>query len=160
MTTTDADPVFLDTNILVYAHFPPAPWHRDAVEALRRFEAAGAARWVSRQVLREYLVAVTRPQQFQQPQPVERALADVRDLQRRFRVANEGPEVTTRLLALLADVPTRGRRIHDANIVATMLVYGVRRVLTHNTEDFVRFAAFIEVMPLVPPPAPAPPPSA
>jgi predicted nucleic acid-binding protein len=160
MTTMDAEPVFLDTNILVYAHFPPAPWHQDAVEALRRFEAAGAARWVSRQVLREYLVAVTRPQQFQRPQPIERALADVRDFQRRFHVANEGPEVTTRLLALLADVPTRGRRIHDANIVATMLVYGVRRVLTHNTDDFVRFAAFIEVIPLVPPPAPGPPPSA
>ena len=160
MTTTDAEPVFLDTNILVYAHFPPAPWHRDAVEALRRFEAAGAARWVSRQVLREYLVAVTRPQQFQRPQPIERALADVRDFQRRFHVANEGPEVTARLLALLAEVPTRGRRIHDANIVATMLVCGVRRVLTHNTEDFVRFAAFIEVLPLLPPPAPEPPPSA
>ena len=160
MTTTDAEPVFLDTNILVYAHFPSAPWHRDALAALRRYEAAGAARWVSRQVLREYLVAVTRPQQFQQPQPVERALADVRDLQRRFRVANEGPEVTARLLALLTEVPTRGRRIHDANIVATMLVYGVRRVLTHNTDDFVRFAAFIEVIPLLPPPAPERPLSA
>jgi len=160
MTTTDAEPVFLDTNILVYAHFPSAPWHRDALEALRRYEAAGAARWVSRQVLREYLVAVTRPQQFQRLQPIERALADVRDFQRRFHVANEGPEVTTRLLALLAEVPTRGRRIHDANIVATILVSGVRRVLTHNTDDFVRFAAFIEVIPLVPPPAPGPPPSA
>ena len=157
MATMDAEPVFLDTNILVYAHFPPAPWHRDAVEALRRFAAAGAACWVSRQVLREYLAAVTRPQQWQQPQPVESALADVRDFQRRFRVANEGPEVTARLLALLAEVPTRGRRIHDVNIVATMLVYGVRRVLTHNTDDFVRCAAFIEVIPLLPPPATEPP---
>jgi predicted nucleic acid-binding protein len=67
--------------------------------------------------------------------------------------------VTTRLLALLSEVPTRGRRIHDANVVATMLVYGVRRVLTHNTDDFVRFAAFIEVLPLLPSPAPEPPPS-
>ena len=72
MTTTDADPVFLDTNILVYAHFPSAPWHQEALEAVHRSEAAGAARWVSRQVLREYLVAVTRPQQFQHPQPIER----------------------------------------------------------------------------------------
>jgi hypothetical protein len=44
--------------------------------------------------------------------------------------------------------------------VATMLVYGVRRLLTNNPDDFVRFAAFIDVIPLVPPPAPAPPPSA
>jgi len=57
-------------------------------------------------------------------------------------------------LALVTAVPTRGRRIHDANIVATMLVSGVRRVLTHNTDDFVRFAAFIEVIPLLPPQRP------
>ena len=68
--------------------------------------------------------------------------------------------MTTRLLALLVEVPTRGRRIHDVNIVATMLVYGVRRLLTNNPEDFVRFAAFMDVLPLVPPPAPAPLPSA
>ena len=64
--------------------------------------------------------------------------------------------MTTRLLELLLEVPTRGRRIHDANIVATMLVDGVRRLLTNNPDDFVRFAAFIDVIPLVPPPAPAP----
>jgi len=105
-------------------------------------------------------VSLTRPQQFPIPPSLETVVAQVRQFQRRFHVANEGPEVTTRLLALLLEVPTRGRRIHDANIVATMLVYGVRRLLTNNTDDFVRFAAFIDVLPLVPPPAPAPPPSA
>ena len=44
----------------------------------------------------------------------------------------------------------------DTNV----LVYGVRRLLTNNTDDFVRFAAFIDVLPLVQPPAPALPPSA
>jgi predicted nucleic acid-binding protein len=78
----------------------------------------------------------------------------VRQLHQRFRVANEGPEVTMRLLALLAEVPTYGRRIHDANIVATMLVYGIPRLLTHNTDDFRRFAALVEILPLVPPAAP------
>ena len=58
-----------------------------------------------------------------------------------------------RLLALLLEVPTRGRRIHDANIVATMLVYGVRRLLTNNPDDFVPFAAFIDVLPLISPPS-------
>lgn len=68
--------------------------------------------------------------------------------------------MTARLLALLAEIPTHGRRSHDANIVATMLVYGAGRLLTHNVEDFVRFAAVIEVLPLVPPPTPGSPPSA
>ena len=160
MTTRDAEPVFVDTNVLVYAYVAEAPWHHEAQEALTTYEAAGALLWVSRQVLREYLVSLTRPPQFPIPPDLATVVAQVRQFPQRFQVADEGPEVTARLLALLTAVPTRGRRIHDANIVATMLVYGVRRLLTHNTDDFVRFAAFIEVLPLLPPPVPEPPPSA
>jgi predicted nucleic acid-binding protein len=159
MATMDAEPVLVDTNMLVYAHVAEAPWHQEAQAAIADHEAAGAPLWVSRQVLRAYLVSLTRPQQFPIPPALETVVAQVRHFQRRFRVASEGPEVTTRLLALLLEVPTRSLRIHDANIVATMLVYGVRRLLTNNPDDFVRFAAFIDVLPLVPPPAPAPPPS-
>jgi len=160
MATRDAEPVFEDTNVLVYAHVAEAPWHQEAQEAIADHEAAGAPLWVSRQVWREYLVSLTRPQQFPIPPSLATVVAQVQQFQRRFHVANEGPEVTTRLLALVTEVPTRGRRIHDANIVAAMLVYGVRRLLTNNTDNFVPFAAFIEVIPLVPPPAPEPPPSA
>jgi predicted nucleic acid-binding protein len=154
MAMRDAEPVFVDTNVLVYAHVAEAPWHQEAQAAIVEHEAAGAPLWVSRQVLREYLVSLTRPQQFPISPSLEMVVAQVQQFQQRFRVANEGPEVTTRLLALLLEVPTRGRRIHDANIVATMLVYGVRRLLTHNTDDFSPFAALIDVIPLLPPPAP------
>jgi predicted nucleic acid-binding protein len=160
MVTMAAEPVFVDTNVLVYAHVVEAPWHQEAQEAIADHEAAGAPLWISRQVLREYLVSLTRPQQFPIPPELATVVAQVQQFQQRFHVANEGPEVTTRLLALLLAVPTRGRRIHDANIVATMLVYGVRRLLTNNTDDFVQFAAFIDVLPLIPPPASALPPSA
>jgi predicted nucleic acid-binding protein len=150
----------VDTNVLVYAHVAEAPWHQEARDAIVDHEAAGAPLWVSRQVLREYLVGLTRPQEFPMLPFLETVVAQVRQFQRRFRVANEGPEVTTRLLALLIEVSTRGRRIHDANLVATILVYGVQRLLTNNLDDFVRFAAFINVLPLIPPPAPTPLPSA
>lgn len=160
MAMMAAEPVFVDTNVLVYAHVAEAPWHQEAQEAIAGHEAAGAPLWISRQVVRAYLVSLTRPQQFPIPPELATVVAQVQQFQQRFHVANEGPEVTTRLLALLLEVPTRGRRIHDANIVATLLVYGVQRLLTHNTDDFVRFAAFIDVLPLVPPPAPALPPSA
>ena len=151
MATRDAEPVLLDTNVLVYAYVAEAPWHQEAQAVIAAHEAAGAPVWVSRQVLREYLVSLTRPQQFPIPPSLETVAMQVRQLQQRFRVANEGPEVTTRLLALITEVPTHGRRIHDANIVATMLVYGIPRLRTNNPEDFVRFAALIEILPLVPP---------
>ena len=39
-----------------------------------------------------------------------------------------------------------GGRIHDANIVATMLAYGERRLLTFNTADFRRYGDRIELL--------------
>ena len=41
-----------------------------------------------------------------------------------------------------------GRQVHDANIVATMLVYGILPLLTNTTEDFTRFSSFIRLLPL------------
>ena len=40
--------------------------------------------------------------------------------------------------------------MHDANIVAATQAHGIRRLLTHNTADFARFAGLITVEPLVP----------
>jgi predicted nucleic acid-binding protein len=41
-----------------------------------------------------------------------------------------------------------GRQVHDANVVATMLEHGVRRLLTFNAADFRRFARIIDIEPL------------
>jgi predicted nucleic acid-binding protein len=53
-----------------------------------------------------------------------------------------------KLLALSGQVNIGGKQVHDANIVATMQVYGIRQLLTHNTSDFVRFSSFITRVPL------------
>ena len=63
-----------------------------------------------------------------------------------YEVLEDGPEVTTRLLALLQEIPAGGRQIHDANIVATMLPHGERRLLTFNTADFRRFGDHIDLV--------------
>jgi predicted nucleic acid-binding protein len=39
-----------------------------------------------------------------------------------------------------------GRQVHDANIVATMLAHGERRLLTFNVADFRRFTPLVEVV--------------
>jgi hypothetical protein len=38
--------------------------------------------------------------------------------------------VTETLIALCRAIPMGGKKIHDANIVATMLAHGTRRLLT------------------------------
>jgi len=156
---TPASPIFLDTNILIYANLALSPWHTEAVQRLTVLDAAHTPLWVSRQVLREYLAAMTRPGELTGTIPMPALLNDVRYFAQRFQVADEGAQVTTHLLALLTEVPIAGRQMHDANIVATMRAYQIPRLLTHNTDDFLRFAAFVEILPLVPPAAPGPSPS-
>jgi hypothetical protein len=56
--------------------------------------------------------------------------------------------VTARLLQLMEQIPIRGKQVHDANVVATMLAYDVHNLLTHNTADFARYRDLIAVLPL------------
>ena len=70
---------------------------------------------------------------------MEAALDDIDWLRETFEVLEDGPRVTEALIALCREVPVGGRQIHDANIVATMLAHGERRLLTFNTADFRRY---------------------
>ena len=49
---------------------------------------------------------------------------------------------------VMEEIPSGGKQVHDANIVATMLVYGIPQLFTHNTSDFARFSGLITVLPL------------
>ena len=72
----------------------------------------------------------------------------MRYLESRFRTVEDSALVTAKLLDLLSQFPSGGKQVHDANIVATMLVHGVPTLPTHNTADFARFSSVIEVLPL------------
>ena len=77
------------------------------------------------------------------------AIADVRRFQSSFEFADEGPAILERLLELLAAHPGAGKQVHDTNLVAAMLVHGIRRLMTFNSSDFQRFAGTIEIEALV-----------
>jgi predicted nucleic acid-binding protein len=149
MMNGDDNSVFLDTNILVYAATTQSPFHPAALQAIERLYDAGVEVWISRQILREYLATLTRTQQFTNPLPIATLIEDVRLFQTRFRLAEDSLEVTQRLLTLMEQIPVGGRQVHDGNIVATMLVYGVGQLLTHNVADFNRFSELITILTLV-----------
>lgn len=143
--TTDARRVFVDTNILASALLPESPRYFHARGILRRLAEADAEVWISRQVIREYLATMTRYEQ-KWSNVTRAALIDaVRTLERHYFVAEELPIVAEQLYFLLGQVPTGGKQVHDANIVATMIAYDVRTLLTYNLDDFKRFGGFIEI---------------
>jgi predicted nucleic acid-binding protein len=116
-------PLLLDTNVLIRATTPTAPDHTHTRRTVIHYVRAQAPLWVSRQILREYVAVLSREQPYTARPLTPRELSDdVRRFQRRFQVADEDARVTRELLALLRHVPVGGRQVHDANIVATMLV--------------------------------------
>jgi predicted nucleic acid-binding protein len=145
MATADAKPLFIDTNILVYANVATAPLHHEALNAINLAHRQGRPLWISRQVLREFIAARTRPQTFAQSSSTELIIERVRYLENFFQVADDTKSITNQLVRLMADFQVAGKQIHDANIVATMLVHDIPCLLTHNTADFRRFNTIITI---------------
>jgi len=137
---------FVGTNVLIYASRSTAEAYQQANAALARLEGESAELCVNRQVLRDSLATTTRPQADAAPLSLEVAVADVHRLANIHTVLEDGPAVTERLLQLVVRFPTRGKQVHDANLVATMLAHGVARLLTFNAGDFRRFGTLVEVV--------------
>ena len=149
MVTLGDRPIFIDTNILIYANVASAPYHQLATETLQTLNDSGTELWLSRQILREFIATLTRPQTFVNVQPPDVITERVQFFEQFFQIAEDSAQVTVRLLELLQSTPMGGRQVHDANIVATMFTAGVDRILTHNVGDFDRFSNLITVLPLV-----------
>lgn len=141
--------MFIDTNVLVAVRVPEAPQFDVARTAITRAFASGERLRISRQVIREYLAAVTRPQNWSSPLDMAAALRDAERMLQQFEILEDGPRVMALLEELCREVSLAGKQVHDANIAATMLAYGERRLLTLNERDFRRFGDRLELVPIV-----------
>lgn len=110
--------------MLVNSRVLGAPHHDAARDSLERAFREPEPLRISRQVIREYLSVVTRPQTWPVAITREEALDDVSRLAGSFQVLEDGPLVTEFLVELCREIPAGGRQIHDAKIVATMLARG------------------------------------
>ena len=144
MATMDDNALFIDTNILVYANVIETPFHEQALAVLNAAHKAGRDIWISRQVIREYLVTMTRPQAFENL-PKTTLLEQVEQFIERFQIADDTATTTGQLVKLMGDFQIGGKQVHDANIVASMLAYDIPCLLTHNIKDFERFREVVRI---------------
>jgi predicted nucleic acid-binding protein len=141
------DRVMLDTTVLLAATDETRAEHRDALTVLNDWAAVRTDLCTSGQILREYLAVATRPAENNGlGLDLADALGNVRAIRERTTLLAEDSKVADRLLGLLADVECRGRQVHDANVVATMLVHGIGTVVTMNLDDFARFAGQVSLV--------------
>ena len=146
MMTMVANRLFIDTNILVYTTDPRSPYRAASMAALARTRRNGYTWVISTQILREYLAVTTRMRLGDSDVPLEAMFENVRIFRRAFEFVEDKTIILDHLLELLATIPTAGKQIYDANIVATMQAHGIRSLLTHNTADFNRFSHLIDLL--------------
>jgi predicted nucleic acid-binding protein len=141
------DRVMLDTNVLLAATDEARAEHRDALTVVNDWPAGRTDLCTSGQILREYLAVATWPADKNGlGLSLPDALGNVRAIRERTTLLAEDSKVADRLLGLLSDVECRGKQVHDANLVATMLVYGIGAVVTINVRDFARFAGHVNLI--------------
>lgn len=142
-------PIFLDTNVLIRLHVATAEQHADVYQAVERLLEAQAEIWISRQVMREYAAVLTRHQPYTASPVAPIDVANqIRLFETYYRIAEDNAHVTAALCTLLETIPIGGKQVHDANIVATMQVYGINRLFTLNSVDFTRFSKLIALVSL------------
>src|SRR5262249_12986307 len=139
----------LDTNVFLAATDQARSEHRQAMVILNEWAGRGTTLYASGQIVREYLAVATRAMDrnglgLKQAD----ALANVRALRSRTILLAEDTNVAGRLLGMLDEIPCGGKQVHDANVVATMLVHGIDSLITINVADFDRFRQHITLIPL------------
>ena len=139
MATTDAKGIFIDTNVLIYANNRESPLCEVARKALDELIRGGNTPFVSNQVIREYLVIMTRPGFIEKPISLESAIADAERMMNEFSMLFADRNSLDKLIELIRTYAIRGKRIHDAAIVSLMLTNGITEIMTHNIDDFKSF---------------------
>jgi predicted nucleic acid-binding protein len=137
---TPGERLFCDTNVLLCAIDRKRALNEHALYVLNELPNRGVELCVSGQVLRETLAVSTRPLAANGlGQTVNAALVNIQAVLARSTLLEETRPVVEQLLVLVREGKCSGRRVHDANIVATMLGHRVHKLCTDNLADFRSF---------------------
>ena len=132
--------ILADTNVLLRRTQPDHPNHTSAVESVARLLAAGEPVYFTLQSISEFWNVATRPA----PNnglgfSVALVLGEIEKIERFLTLLPDSPAVYGEWKRLVVQHGVLGSKVHDAKLVATMNVHGIRRILTFNTEDFTRY---------------------
>ena len=132
--------VLLDSNILIRWVEPEQPDQVIVAGALDRLKLADIDLCYTSQNLADFWNTLSRPAD-RNGYGLTPAQADRRAhaIESRISLLPDTPDVHIEWRRLLVTHNISGVQVHDARLVASMNVHGVRRILTFNTRDFARF---------------------
>jgi predicted nucleic acid-binding protein len=138
--------VLVDSNILLRLAQPAHAQYAVASEAVASLRKQNFDLCIATQNLVEFWVVATRPltNNGLEMHP-SKVAGEIHKLRNLFRLLEGLPGIADAWQQLVGRHLVLGKQGHDAHLVATMLVHGVRRILTFNVDDFRRYAS-VEVI--------------
>lgn len=148
---TRAEFALLDTNVLVYGFDEQSEFHG----ACRRLLACAAGHssetrlCATPQVLAEFFAVVTNPRRVRNPRTAQEAAHVIEHMMAlpNMNVLPIPVDIVSRWIALVRKLDLRGARVFDAQLAATCLANGVRRVYTYDRDHFELFSELEVVTP-------------
>lgn len=129
--------VLLDTNILLRLSDDASPDQPVATQAISSLRLRGDRSCITAQNLIEFWAVATRPLEANGfGWSTQKTAAELEQIRNRFPLLADTPEIVTCWLALVTDHDVKGKKVHDARLVAVMQAHDVAQLLTFNTDDF------------------------
>ena len=138
----------LDTNILLRASDRSSPRYPLAVNSVGSLIARGDECIITSQVLIEFWVVATRPIEVNGlGWSTERTEAKVNLLISQFTVVEETEAIFPQWLELVTRYQIKGKRTHDARLMAVAIANQISYILTFNPKDFTKIRELTIVHP-------------
>ena len=123
--------------------------YADTLNAISTLRGAEEELFITSQNLIEFWRSATRPiQRNGLGLTIAEARTELERLEGLFLVLPDVPEIYTEWKRLILQYGVAGVNVHDARLVASMLVHRLTHILTFNVRDFNRYAS--EVTPVNP----------
>ena len=130
----------VDTNVLLRLVDRRDARHAEVRTAMRGLRADGHDLRAAAQNFAEFWNVATRPTAQNgfglSPADADRLL---RIAERLFPLVPDAVAAYAHWRRLVVTYSITGVQVHDARLIATMIVYGITRVLTYDTADFARY---------------------
>jgi predicted nucleic acid-binding protein len=132
----------LDTGILARLPHRADPLNQVIREALNRISADGHEFVTSTQNIAEFWNVCTRPVEARGGfgLSIDEVSKRLRLLERFVVVLKEPDSAYAKWKSLLAEHRVSGRQVYDARIAALMQAHRIKRILTLNPADFLRYS--------------------
>lgn len=132
--------VLLDTNILLRLSDGASPEQSGAAHAVAALRLRGDQPCITVQNIIEFWAVATRPLDANGlGWSTQQTATEITHLLDTFPLLIDTSDILAQWLTLVTVHDIKGKKVHDARLVAVMLAHGVTHLLTFNVDDFTGY---------------------